>query len=339
MDKLRSMEVFLAVVERRSLSAAAAALSLSPSMVSTHLSNLEGELGVRLLNRTTRRLNLTDEGLLYHAHCRQIRDDIAAMESLLNGDGGLPCGRLHLDVPSTIAQYLIMPLLPKFRRRYPDIRLHFSDSEQISESVENQYDVMIRLGPLRDSGMIARPLGYSALLTVASPHYLKNRDMPLTPEDLHGHECINYLVERTGKLLPWVFEQDGSQIHLQISGGLSITQGNTRIEAALNGLGIVQGMEFHLGDMLRAGHLQQVLEKWTLRAPRMEILYPQGRRDSRKVHAFIDFLLEHYPADREIVAPPRVHLASSSARRIDPVPSSRMMLATGHATANNNARE
>ncbi|MCM2459406.1 LysR family transcriptional regulator [Pseudomonas sp. CG7] len=305
MDKLRSMEVFLAVIERGSLSAAAAALSLSPSMVSTHLSNLEAELGVRLLNRTTRRFSLTDEGLLYHAHCQQIHDEITAMESLLAGTGGQPSGRLHLDVPSTIAQYLIMPLLPEFRRRYPDIQLDFSDSEQINESVEIQYDVMIRLGPLRDSGMIARPLGYSALLTVASPQYLKDRGIPLTPDDLPQHECINYLVARTGRLLPWSFEHDGSQTNIQVSGGLSITQGNTRIEAALNGLGIVQGMAFHLNDLLRAGYLQQVLEKWTSRAPALEILYPQGRRDSRKVHAFVDFLLEHYPADGEIVTPPR----------------------------------
>ncbi|WP_082341003.1 LysR family transcriptional regulator [Pseudomonas sp. MIACH] len=307
MDKLRCMEVFLAVVDRGTLSAAAASLGLSPSMVSTHLSNLETDLGVRLLNRTTRSLSLTDEGVTYHVHCQQILDQISGVEAELAGKGGTPRGRLRLDIPSTIAQHLIMPLLPEFRRRYPAIHLDFSDSEQILETVENQYDVMIRLGLLRDSGMIARPLGHSALLTVASPHYLAQRGIPLTPDDLHGHECINYLIERTGRLLPWSFQQGGQPIELQTLGGLSISQGNTRIEAALNGLGIVQGMAFHLKGSLASGHLQQVLPDWVSMAPTLEVLYPRGRRESRKVHAFVDFLIEHYPAGREIIAPARCH--------------------------------
>lgn len=305
MDKLRSMEVFLAVIDRGTLSAAAATLGLSPSMVSTHLTNLETELRVRLLNRTTRRLSLTDEGAIYHVHCRQILDEISSVESDLAGKGGTPRGRLRLDIPTTIAQQLIMPLLPEFRRRYPAIHLDFSDSGQILETVENQYDVMIRLGLLRDSGMIARPLGHSALLSVASPDYLARRGTPLTPDDLHGHECINYLIERTGRLLPWSFQHAGQQIQLQVQGGLSISHGNTRIEAALNGLGIIQGMAFHLKSLLASGQLQQVLTDWVSMAPTLEVLYPRGRRESRKVHAFVDFLLEHYPAGQEIVAPAR----------------------------------
>jgi LysR family transcriptional regulator for bpeEF and oprC len=307
MDKLRSMEVFIAVVDRGSLSAAAATLGLSPSMVSTHLSNLETDLGVRLLNRTTRRLSLTDEGVTYHAHCQQILDEISSVESELAGEGGTPRGRLRLDIPSTLAQHLIMPLLPEFRRRYPAIHLDFSDSEQILETVENQYDIMIRLGLLRDSGMIARPLGHSALLTVASPQYLKQHGTPLTPDDLYQHECINYLIERTGRLLPWSFQHDGKPIEMQIPGVLSISQGNTRIEAALNGLGIVQGMAFHLKDLLASGLLRQVLPEWVSLAPTLEVLYPRGRRESRKVHVFVDFLLEHYPAGQEIAAPTRDH--------------------------------
>ncbi|MHC8320418.1 LysR family transcriptional regulator [Pseudomonas sp. GB2N2] len=301
------MEVFLAVVDRGTLSAAAASLGLSPSMVSTHLTNLETELGVRLLNRTTRRLSLTDEGAIYHVHCQQILDEISSVESDLAGKGATPRGRLRVDIPSTIAQHLIMPLLPEFRRRYADIHLDFSDSEQILETVENQYDVMIRLGLLQDSGMIARALGHSALLSVASPRYLAQRGIPRTPDDLHGHECINYLIERTGRLLPWSFQHAGQAIEMQIPGGLSISQGNTRIEAALNGLGIVQGMAFHLKSLLASGQLQQVLGDWVSLAPTLEVLYPRGRRESRKVHAFVDFLLEHYPSGQEIIAPVRSH--------------------------------
>ena len=303
MDKLRSMEVFMTVVDRGSLSAAAAALSLSPSMVSTHLSNLEADLGVRLLNRTTRRLSLTDEGAVYYSHCQHVHEEIASVESMLAGNHMQPRGRLRVDIPSTIAQCLIVPLLREFRGRYPDIQLDFSDSEQISNTVESQHDVMIRLGPLGDSGMIARQLGHTPLLTVASPEYLDARGTPQSPEELRQHDCISYMVERTGRMLPWTFERHGQRKVLQLQSSLSITQGNTRVEAALNGLGIIQGMGFHLHGHLSTGALRQVLPDWSVLAPAIEVLYPRGRRESRKVHTFVDFLLEHYPAGREIRVP------------------------------------
>jgi LysR family transcriptional regulator for bpeEF and oprC len=303
MDKLRSMEVFMAVVDRGSLSAAAAALSLSPAMVSTHLSRLEGTLGVRLLNRTTRRINLTDEGCLYYSHCQHVHEEIINMESMLIGPRLQPRGRLRVDIPSTITQYLVIPLLHEFRRRYPDIQLDFSDSEHISDTVEGQHDVVIRLGPLGDSEMIARPLGYTPLLTVASPDYLQTHGAPKTPEDLHQHNCISYMDKRIGRMRPWLFAQDGQCQDLQLQSAISITQGNVQVEAALNGLGIIQGMGFYLYDYIKKGELCPVLREWSTSAPAMEMLYPRGRRESRKVHAFVDFLLERYPSGEEINAP------------------------------------
>lgn len=303
MDKLRSMEVFVTVVDQGSLSAAAAALRLSPSMVSTHLSNLENSLGVRLLNRTTRRINLTDEGALYYSHCQHVHEEIVNVESMLVGTHLQPRGRLRVDIPSIIAQYLVIPLLQEFRDRYPDIQLDFSDSEHISDTVEGQHDVVIRLGPLGDSEMIARQLGYTPLLTVASPSYLATRGTPQTPEDLHQHDCISYMDKRTGRMLPWPFERDGERKDLQLQSGISITQGNVQIEAALSGLGVFQGLGFYLYGYLRNGDLCQVLPDWATLARPLEMLYPRGRRGSRKVHTFVDFILEHYPAGEEIKAP------------------------------------
>lgn len=309
MDKLRCMEVFMAVVDHGSLSTAATALSLSPSMVSTHLSNLERALGVRLLNRTTRRINLTDEGSVYYSHCRNLHEEIAQVESMLSGSHVQPRGRLRVDSPSIICQYLVVPLLQEFRRRYPDIQLDLSDSEQLYDTVEGQHDVIIRLGPLGDSSMIARPLGHTALLTVASPRYLETRQAPGVPEDLHEHDCISYRDTRTGRMHPWSFEQQGHRKTLQLPTSLSITQGCVQIEAALNGQGVMQGMGFYLEDYLRSGALCQVLPEWTAGAPTLEMLYPQGRRASSKVHAFVDFMLEHYPAGQQITTPSRAHIA------------------------------
>jgi LysR family transcriptional regulator for bpeEF and oprC len=303
MDKLRSMEVFVTVVEQGSLSAAAAALRLSPSMVSTHLSNLEAHLGVRLLNRTTRRINLTDEGGLYFSHCQSVHEEITNIESLLAGTHLKPRGRVRIDSPSIIAQHLIVPLLSAFNEQYPDIQLDFSDSEHLSDTVEGQSDVLIRLGPLGDSEMIARQLGYTPLLTVASPAYLAARGVPKTPSDLHQHACISYQVKRTGRLLPWQFERDGQRLELSLQSSMSITQGNVQIEAALGGLGIMQGMGFYLQQHLTSGALCQVLPEWIMLAPPMEMLYPRGRRGSRKVHTFVDFVLEHYPAGEQIKVP------------------------------------
>jgi LysR family transcriptional regulator for bpeEF and oprC len=305
LDKLRSMEVFMSVVDHGSLSTAATALSLSPSMVSTHLSNLERALGVRLLNRTTRRINLTDEGSIYYSHCRHLLDELADVESRLCGSQAQPRGRLRVDAPSIIGQYLVVPMLDAFRQRYPDIQLDFSDSEQLYDTVESQHDVIIRLGPLGDSSMIARPLGHASLLTVASPRYLATHQMPQVPEDLRDHDCISYRDTRTGRMHPWSFEQHGHRKTLELPSNLSITQGCIQIEAALSGQGVMQGMGFYLEEHLRSGALCQILCDWVTDAPTMEMLYPQGRRASRKVHAFVDFMLEHYPADRPIAAPPR----------------------------------
>lgn len=295
----------MAVVDHGSLSMAAAALSLSPSMVSTHLSNLERELGVRLLNRTTRRINLTDEGSIFYTHCQHLHEEIANVESILAGSHLRPRGRLRVDIPSILGQYLVVPLLQEFRGRYPDIQLDFSDSEQISDTVESQHDVVVRLGPLGDSGMIARPLGYTPLLTVASPRYLATHPTPLVPDDLREHDCISYRDTRTGRVYPWVFGRHGQRETLQLPSSLTITQGCIQIEAALNGLGVMQGMGFYLDDYLRSGALCQILPDWTILAPDIEMLYPQGRRESRKVHAFVDFMLEHYPATKEIKMPNR----------------------------------
>lgn len=302
MDKLRSMEVFVTVVDRGSFSAAAAALGLSPSMVSTHLSNLENSLGVRLLNRTTRRINLTDEGGLFYSHCQHVHEEIANMESMLGGTQLQPSGRLRVDIPSTIAQYLIVPLLPEFRSRYSEIQLDFSDSEQISDTVEGEHDVVVRIGPLGDSEMIARQLGYTPLLTVASPSYLAARGTPQIPEDLHQHDCISYMTKRTGRFQPWLFERNGQRQEIQLQSIISFTQGNVQIEAARNGLGIIQGMGFYLDEYLNNGELCQVLSDCTTWAPAIEMLYPRGRRGSRKVHTFVDFFLEHYPPGKEIEA-------------------------------------
>lgn len=308
MDKLRCMEVFLAVVDHGSLSSAATALGLSPSMVSTHLSNLERALGVRLLNRTTRRINLTDEGTIYYAHCRHLHDEIADVESLLAGSHVQPRGRLRVDAPSIISQYLVVPLLSTFRSRYPDIQLDFSDSEQLYDTVESQHDVILRLGPLGDSSMIARQLGHTPLLTVASPRYLATCKMPHVPEDLLEHACISYRNTRTGRMHPWAFEQHGHRKTLDLPCSLSITQGCIQIEAALDGQGIMQGMGFYLEEHLRSGALCQVLPDWAMTAPTMELLYPQGRRASSKIHAFVDFMLEHYPTGQQIAAPARAHV-------------------------------
>lgn len=299
----------MAVVDQGSLSTAAAALSLSPSMVSTHLSNLERSLGVRLLNRTTRRINLTDEGTIFYAHCQHLHEEIANVESILAGSHMRPRGRLRVDIPSILGQYLVVPLLHEFRSRHPDIQLDFSDSEQISDTVESQHDVIIRLGPLGDSSMIARPLGYTPLLTVASPQYLATHSAPLIPEDLREHDCISYRDTRTGRIYPWIFERHGQRKTLQLPCCLSITQGCIQIEAALNGLGIMQGMGFYLDEHLQSGALRQILPDWTILAPDIEMLYPQGRRESRKVHTFVDFMLEHYPSGQEIKAPRRAYPA------------------------------
>lgn len=304
MDRLLSMEVFVQVVDCGSFTRAATALGLSTPMVSTHVAQLENHLGVRLLNRTTRRMELTQDGEAYYGQCQRILAEISETEASLARSTSTPQGRLRVDVPMTICDPLILPVIPEFHRRFPDINLEIGISNHAIDITDAGYDIAIRHSTGEAATMVARPLGLSQRIIVASPGYLKQRGEPETPEDLRNHDCINVLDVHTGRISDWSFGHGHETLRLQLPGILAFSHGGPRMQLAEQGLGIIQVLQFQVADALRSGRLKRILTDWEAATESLCILYQKNRHLSAKVRAFVDFMQEKYPPGKEVDPPP-----------------------------------
>jgi LysR family transcriptional regulator for bpeEF and oprC len=304
MNQLECMRIFVRVVEQGGFSRAAISLHISPAKVTSQINHLEQHLGVQLLSRTTRSCSLTEEGTAYYAHCKRILADIAETEAALTSSRAEPRGRLRIDASVTLINRLLLPIIGKFQERHPDVELEFLHTEHLFDSKQEGMDVMIRLGPLDDSNLIARPLGRTVMVTAAAPAYLARRGIPRVPADLAAHECINFLDPHTGRIAIWEFTRDNKAVSIAPGPGLSFNQGESRLAAAVMGLGIYRGMLFSLARLLEDGSLKLVLEDWTTPAPPIYIAYDSHRNISNKIRTFVDFVVECYPSEQCIVSPP-----------------------------------
>ena len=302
MDRLQSMGIFVAVVERGSFRGAARQLALSPASVTAHVAELERQLAVQLLHRGTRGLELTDDGLVYRDHCRLVLDEIAQTEARLRGTRNSASGRLSVDAYATAGVHLVLPALREFAERQPGITVDLSLTDRAYDLSADGFDVMLRHGPASNEGLIARPLGDASVFTVASPEYLAAHGEPATPQDLLNHECINLRSPRSGKVIDWVFRRRGEHLAMQVPGRWSMSHNEQRIQAALAGLGLAQAADYAVQALLKTGRLKQVLSDWSPRNSPLLLLYAPHRRDVLKVKAFVDFLLELYPAGRPIMS-------------------------------------
>jgi LysR family transcriptional regulator for bpeEF and oprC len=298
MDLFRCMQTFVQVAEAGSFRRAAKALKLSPGMVSTHVAQLEQRLDILLIDRKARGLALTEHGASYLEHCRRILDEVRETEGQLTETTLAPRGHLRVEVAATTSRALLVPILAEFCARYPDISLELIHTEHVRNSAYEGFDVMLRLGPLEDSSLIARPLGSMERWTVAAPDYLVRHGSPVIPEDLRQHRCINYIDPRSGRAGHWTFERDGHQIDLQLRSSLAFNEAGPRFEAAVHGLGIIQTTSIHVAPLVANRQLCRILEDWTAMAPPLLVLYPRRQYPSAKLRAFVDFLLEKYPAGR-----------------------------------------
>ena len=304
MNQLECMHMFVQVVEREGFSRAAISLQMSPAKVSTQINHLEEHLGVQLLSRTTRSCTLTDEGRAYYTHCKRVLADIAETEAALTNTRAEPHGRLRIDASVTLINRLLLPVIGKFHARYPEVELEFLHTEHLFDSKQEGMDVMVRLGPLDDSSLIARPLGRTMMVTAAAPAYLARRGVPKVPADLSEHDCINFLDPHTGRLMVWEFVKDNETVSITPGPGIAFNQGESRLAAAVMGLGIYRGMLLSLDRLLEDGSLKLVLEDWITPAPPIYVAYVSHRNIPSKIRAFVDFLVECYPPRQPMVAPP-----------------------------------
>lgn len=293
MDKLRSMEILVAVVDQGSFTAAAETFRISPVMVGKHIRQLEERLGTRLLARTTRRQSLTEIGRQYVEQCRQILAQIAAAETGAEAMRATPRGKLKITAPVSFGSECIAPLMADYLAAYPDVSLELNLNDRMADLVEEGFDAAIRIGALEDSGMVARPLRPYAMVICASPAYLAKHGTPRTPDDLARHECVDFL--QWSRHMRWRLSgREARHDGVTPESRFRSNNGQALRMAALHGFGIVMQAEILLAGDIAAGRLVPLLADY-VPAPRlMHLLYPRDRQPTPKLTTFIDFLLERY---------------------------------------------
>ena len=302
MDRLRAYEVFVTVVSRGNFTRAADVLETSPANVTRYVNELEAHLGTRLLNRTSRRLSLTEGGETLYARCKSVLDDVAETEGLVSSASVEPRGRLRINAPVSFGILHLAPLWPDFMRKYPQVELDVTLIDRVVDIVDEGYDLAIRISRAGSTNNAARKLATSRNILCASPTYLARCGHPATPADLIGHRCIGYSYAATGD--EWQLIDGESEVHtVKVNCHMHSNNGDTARAAALAGQGVIWQPTFLLGNDLRAGKLIQVLPEYRLPDIDILALYPSRRHLSAKIRAMIDFLVDAFddvpPWDRD----------------------------------------
>jgi LysR family transcriptional regulator, regulator for bpeEF and oprC len=290
MNKLQAMQVFVRVVETGNLTRAADGLQLPKATVTTMIQQLEAELGVKLLNRTTRKVSVTADGAAYYPRCLAILAQVRETEESLGQRHASPSGRLRIEVPTLIARLVIVPALPGFFARYPDIQLELGCSERRADLIEEGIDCAVWSGDLEDSTLIARRIGQLYFGTCAAPAYLAAHGQPRHPDELTAHRCINHFSPRTGKIFDWVFAKNGARIQTSLRGYIALDDENSYVAAAEAGLGIAQIPAFVLKEAMERGRLELLLGDWFAEPAPLSVVYPQNRHLSVKLRVFVDWV-------------------------------------------------
>jgi LysR family transcriptional regulator, regulator for bpeEF and oprC len=292
MNKLQAMQLFVRVVETGALTRAADSLQIPKATATTLLQQLEADLGVKLLNRTTRRVSVTADGAAYYPRCVAILAQIRETEESLAQRQAAPSGRLRVDAPTLIARLIIVPALPGFFARYPEIDLQLGSSERRADLIEEGIDCAVWSGELEDSGLVARRVGQLYFGTCASLSYISVHGQPHHPGELASHRCINHFSPRSGRMFDWVFAKNGERIQTALRGHIALDDENSYLAAAEAGLGIAQIPAFVLKEALERGSLELVLGDWFPEPAPLNVVYPQNRHLSSKLRVFVDWVAE-----------------------------------------------
>lgn len=290
--QLGSIEQFCKAAELSSFTKAAEQLGLTPASVSRAISRLEDRLGVKLFNRSTRHVRLTNEGQLYWQQCQQALDQIAAAELALTGQQETPKGPLRISVGSIYANYRLLPLLPRFSELHPQISLEISISNRIVDFVEEDCDLAIRLGMLPDSTLIAQKLEDATIGIFATPEYLHRKGIPGHLDDLEDHDCIQFILPSTGRPMAWNFiDKNDKDLDITVHRPhLVYEDAQGCVSWCMAGGGLAQIYHFIANTQIENGTLVEVLKNHAGRTRPFWIIYPQNRHLSSKVRVFVEYL-------------------------------------------------
>jgi len=289
MDRFDTMLAFTRVVELASFTKTAASLNLPKATVSAQVLALEKRLRVKLLNRTTRHVSVTPDGAAYYERAVRLLSELEETEAAVRQATTVPKGRLRVDVPGSIGRRFIVPALPDFFARFPEIDLELGCTDRPVDLLQEGVDCVIRGGEILDDSLVARRLGSYQLLTCATPAYLEKFGTPATLSDLERHVSVNFFSSKTGKIFLFEYMNDGIQTAVRGQRRISLNDADACIEAGLAGLGIVQMPTFLVQDYVASGKLRVVLDQYPSPALPFFVLYPQNRHFSSKVRAFVEW--------------------------------------------------
>lgn len=291
---LGSVELFCLTAELQGFTAAAASAGLTPAAVSRSIARLEARLGVQLFVRTTRQVRLTEAGRSYHAQCRQALGQLVDAERELTGEQRVATGTVRISLPTSYGHYRVLPVLPEFRRLYPGVELEVQLSNRNIDFAAEGYDLAVRGRTPPDSGLVARHLEDTALVVVATPHYLRRRGSPRTPEDLMQHECIQFFRPSTGLPVPWLFrDKRGQEFELTPPAAVRCTDDVLSLSTlARHGAGLTQTFGAAVEDDIAQGRLKEVLTAYAGSTMPFSLLYPANRHMPQRVRVLIDFLVD-----------------------------------------------
>ncbi|GAA6130033.1 LysR family transcriptional regulator [Halopseudomonas sabulinigri] len=294
MDRFDAMQAFARVVEAGSFTKAAETLHMSKTTVTQLIQQLEARLRVKLLNRTTRKVNVTADGALYYERVIELLAQMQEAETSLSGASAVPRGRLRVDVPSPLARMILVPALPAFYALYPDIQIDMGVSDRIVDIIDENVDCVVRGGELQDLSLMARRVGELQLGVFAAPPYLERLGRPAHPLELEdsAHRTVGFLWARTGRAVPYAMQKDGERLHVKGQYQLAVDDGNAYLAAGLAGLGILWLPRYMSAAHEANGELLPLFEDWVLEPMPLYVAYPPNRHISRKLRVFIDWVAD-----------------------------------------------
>jgi LysR family transcriptional regulator for bpeEF and oprC len=292
MDRFEAMEIFTRVVEANSFTKVSESLDLPRAKVSRTIQALEEHVGVRLLNRSTRQVSVTEDGAAFYERCVTILADVADAESSLSNKRENPAGTIRVDTSGTLARALLLPALDDFYRQYPQIDVRLGLADRNIDLIQDGVDCVIRMGTPEESSLVARRIGLARIVTCASPAYLEKFGAPTTLEELAEHRAVNYVSARSGKTFPFEYEVSGDIERVQMKSTLAVNDGSVYISAAVLGHGIIQPSRFMVAELIEQGALQEILGNYTSPGTPLSVLYAHRRNLSSRLRAFIDWVSE-----------------------------------------------
>jgi len=292
MDQLACMRSFVRVADLHSFTRAADVLGLSRAVVSTHVAELEKHLSCQLLHRTTRRVGLTGDGAEYLARCQRILAELEAADEALRRTRESVEGRLRVDVPVIFGRALLIPALPRFTARYPELQLEIQLNDRVVDMIAEEVDLVVRGGAVREPHLIARRVVGTRILTCAAPEYLRTHGVPATPDELRHHRLVGHLGVQHHRPRKWLFQRGNLRRQLSLPCSVAFNSVEAQVSAAIRGAGITQIADLVAAEALGNGKLELVLGEWSAPGAPISIVCREALRDTPKIRVFADFAAE-----------------------------------------------